>query len=215
MYWSREQDYAESPPIDSVSYEKDPRFFKIEMTTTSCPDPSQSEAYVSTVGLFLNFALAAEQKVYLRLPSVWRELWEELSILGQKHQDSKDRDVLRELHSLIEETSKQSDPDADDHDALVNYITLNEHVPVLQTLQTPRYVSTHSPDHVRAIWTAKESSPSYQSMLTTRSNLPIHGFKTELLQAIANSPVVIVCGETGCGKSTQGIPNTDCQSWFD
>ncbi|KAI4251414.1 MAG: hypothetical protein L6R42_008394 [Xanthoria sp. 1 TBL-2021] len=40
-------------------------------------------------------------------------------------------------------------------------------------------------------------------MMRQRKNLPIWGFKEEILQTILGHQTVIVCGETGCGKSTQ------------
>ena len=40
-------------------------------------------------------------------------------------------------------------------------------------------------------------------MLKSRMGLPIWSYKDELLTTIENHQVVIVCGETGCGKSTQ------------
>ena len=46
-------------------------------------------------------------------------------------------------------------------------------------------------------------SPQYQAMLNERSNLPISNYRAELCKAIASHQVTILCGETGCGKSTQ------------
>lgn len=42
-----------------------------------------------------------------------------------------------------------------------------------------------------------------QKMIQSRSNLPIFAAKDELIHQIRNNDVVIVCGETGSGKTTQ------------
>ena len=33
--------------------------------------------------------------------------------------------------------------------------------------------------------------------------LPILQFKEDILEKITNNPITIICGETGCGKTTQ------------
>lgn len=47
------------------------------------------------------------------------------------------------------------------------------------------------------------STESGQKMLQARKSLPAWNKKTELLNLIRNNQVVIVSGETGCGKTTQ------------
>jgi HrpA-like RNA helicase len=52
-------------------------------------------------------------------------------------------------------------------------------------------------------FTRKQAVPAYQAMLRQRSQLPAWEHKDLLLDAIRNHQVVVVSGETGCGKSTQ------------
>lgn len=40
-------------------------------------------------------------------------------------------------------------------------------------------------------------------MLKTRASLPIAGLKNDILQLLKENNVVVVCGETGSGKTTQ------------
>lgn len=40
-------------------------------------------------------------------------------------------------------------------------------------------------------------------MLKTRSELPIAELKSEILQVLKEKSVLVVCGETGSGKTTQ------------
>lgn len=46
-------------------------------------------------------------------------------------------------------------------------------------------------------------SPSYRDIGTVRESLPAHAARDELLAALRANRVVVVAGETGCGKTTQ------------
>lgn len=43
----------------------------------------------------------------------------------------------------------------------------------------------------------------YQTIAKVRNNLPAYSFQQEIVNAVSKNQVVIVCGETGCGKTTQ------------
>ncbi|KAJ3297123.1 hypothetical protein HK104_000837 [Borealophlyctis nickersoniae] len=49
----------------------------------------------------------------------------------------------------------------------------------------------------------KRGTPEYQKMQDYRKKLPSYLYRDEILQALEQNQVLIVCGETGCGKSTQ------------
>ncbi|KAL0127321.1 hypothetical protein PUN28_005545 [Cardiocondyla obscurior] len=49
----------------------------------------------------------------------------------------------------------------------------------------------------------KQSQDAYKNMLKFRSKLPVHKKKSEILQLIEDHQVVVISGETGCGKTTQ------------
>ncbi|XP_063795841.1 ATP-dependent RNA helicase A isoform X2 [Pseudophryne corroboree] len=48
-----------------------------------------------------------------------------------------------------------------------------------------------------------EQDKSLQQILSERESLPVKKFETDILDAIHSSPVVIIRGATGCGKTTQ------------
>lgn len=52
-------------------------------------------------------------------------------------------------------------------------------------------------------FTSMVKTPKFQKILTSRMNLPIWGYKDELILMIQNNPVIIIKGSTGCGKTTQ------------
>ena len=49
----------------------------------------------------------------------------------------------------------------------------------------------------------RQSTPSYQKMMAIRDNLPMSSYRSDVLEAVNNNPVTILCAETGAGKSTQ------------
>ncbi|XP_042415652.1 DExH-box ATP-dependent RNA helicase DExH7, chloroplastic-like isoform X3 [Zingiber officinale] len=64
------------------------------------------------------------------------------------------------------------------------------------------------PEQLESIFLKKElenkmTQPKYMKMLEARSSLPISKFKSNILQLLVENDVIVVCGETGCGKTTQ------------
>jgi HrpA-like RNA helicase len=57
--------------------------------------------------------------------------------------------------------------------------------------------------HLRHIWEAKLQTYDYQAMLKSRAALPMAAVKDQLLSKIKENEVLVVGGETGCGKTTQ------------
>ncbi|TYZ67311.1 hypothetical protein PybrP1_002952, partial [[Pythium] brassicae (nom. inval.)] len=49
----------------------------------------------------------------------------------------------------------------------------------------------------------KESSPGFQQMLRARAKLPAAAETESVVQHLQQSQVLLVCGQTGCGKTTQ------------
>lgn len=201
--WSREQNTSLFH-IEGLANRGDSCEITIEMMSIACADSIQSEAFVSTAALFLVFASSPEEKIYLRLPSIWRELWEEFCVLKREHDDAQDRDTLRELRNMVDTLRLGDDPVAgsgtENTTRSVSKMANSES----EELQAPSQPTAAVSDEMRAVWRAKESMPSYQKMLSARMNLPIFNFKDDLLHAIESHQIVIICGETGCGKSTQG-----------
>ncbi|XP_017752422.1 PREDICTED: ATP-dependent RNA helicase DHX36-like [Eufriesea mexicana] len=49
----------------------------------------------------------------------------------------------------------------------------------------------------------KQSLPEYKKMVQFRSKLPSHEKRSEILKLVRENQVVLISGETGCGKTTQ------------
>lgn len=201
--WSRMQDAIITAPIDKLTCQSDSRSIKIEMVSLSCPTEAQSEAYISTVAMFLIFASSSkEEKVHLRLPSTWRDLWKELSQLKKDRDEAADRQVLRELRTMIAENAL-ADSGLNEPSNSVTQTVPRNHPIAVDLHQTQEASNIFPCDDIKALWASKTSTTTYQRMLTSRMKLPIWDFKHELLNTIMRSQIVIICGETGCGKSTQ------------
>lgn len=50
---------------------------------------------------------------------------------------------------------------------------------------------------------AKMKNTKYREMLSKRLKLPSYKMKDEILELINNNQIVVISGETGCGKTTQ------------
>ncbi|CAG9819856.1 unnamed protein product [Phaedon cochleariae] len=60
---------------------------------------------------------------------------------------------------------------------------------------------------------AKTKDAKYKQMLNGRQKLPAWNLKNDILNSISQSQVVVVSGETGCGKSTQ-VPQFILDEWL-
>lgn len=66
----------------------------------------------------------------------------------------------------------------------------------------PEWVRRES-ERLRGGWAARQKDPSMAPMRAARARLPAYGSRSALLGAIGGGAVTVVCGQTGCGKSTQ------------
>ena len=197
------QDSIIAMPIDKMICQSDALSVKVEMVSISCPSEAQAEAYISTVVMFLIFSSSPkEERVHLRLPSTWRDLWKELSQSKKDQDEATDRQVLRQLRDMIAEDKQVAKEPDEQSNENTQKNPNNEHI-AAESYQRQAYPNLSSCNDIKALWSSKVSTSSYQHMLTSRMSLPIWNFKNELLDIIMDNQVVIICGETGCGKSTQ------------
>ncbi|KAL1310940.1 hypothetical protein AAFC00_001163 [Neodothiora populina] len=204
--WSKDQDAVDPALIDGVKVQSSTRKTIVTMTGIACPDTSQSEAYVSTVSLFLLFSSSPkEERVALRLPPAFRDLWQEFIDARREKRDSADRDTVKSLRELIRlQTEEEADED------IVLTAGFRNRQKGLSGVSTPvegekkdGRPALEESQALKDMWLRKASTPSYQSMLQSRMNLPMYQFRDVALDIIEKNPVTILCGETGCGKSTQ------------
>lgn len=205
IVWSR--DYPRHFPLgsDEASCEciLKGRLASFTMQTIATPDAQQSESYVAVVALFELFATSPkEEKAHLRLSPNWRDLWTELSNQYQTKIEAGEKQSLRHLRDVIRNHRANSS----DEDLVLtnNFKRRNDDKQQAEHNESSTKEGLqHSPEMLKSLWQKKLLSNAYQKMLQGRSNLPMWQFKDQALDAIEGHQVTIICGETGCGKSTQ------------
>ncbi|KAF4540916.1 Helicase [Lasiodiplodia theobromae] len=204
--WTKDQEPIDASAIPDIICEVGPRSATFTMIKVATPGTQQSEAYVSVVALFLVFSVSSkEEKVYMRLPPTWRDLWAEFSETQKNITDEKDREMVKDLRGIVQETLEREDEDGV---ILMNGFKKRgkgvgdgngeSNLPIRSN-----EVSEEDAERLKEMWHRKTSTPSYQRMLAIRSQLPMAHFREAALSAVERNQVVILCGETGCGKSTQ------------
>ncbi|KAM0333990.1 hypothetical protein ACHAQA_001010 [Verticillium albo-atrum] len=203
--WGKNQDVPPTSSDDSVQVSAYPKSFTFSMKSVAAPDKKQSEAFIATWALFHIFGTSSkEEKVGLRLPPVWRELWTELAEARKSSLDEKDREEVKTLRSMVRQRQDQELEDGvilpsafRGRGAARNANDAND-----GGSETTKRVPG-GPEHFQQIWAQKSSTPRFQAMLQSRMQLPMWQFRQQVVDTVDREQVVIICGETGCGKSTQ------------
>jgi ATP-dependent RNA helicase DHX29 len=118
--------------------------------------------------------------------------------------DSVDRDTIKYYRSLIQD---QLESEESDGVVLTSRFKMRNQAAVgVNTTSSGQSTPVRSLDSLKDVWYKKASTASYQHMLSGRATLPVFGFRQSILATIDQNQVTIICGETGCGKSTQ-IPS--------
>jgi ATP-dependent RNA helicase DHX29 len=211
--WSKDQDRVPDDTVPYISLEqrKAPRStgqvsaIKFTMNTVATPDEQQSEAFVATVALFYIFSASSkEEKAYMKLPGAWRDLYAEFGDVRKLHVDSADRDRLKMIRSTVQEHSQQEEEDGIVLAAAFRGRIKDSPRPGSSRNESPSKDAPALPSNdLMNLWNRIRSTPNYQRMLPQRMSLPMFDFRDIAVNAINKNQVVILCGETGCGKSTQ------------
>jgi ATP-dependent RNA helicase DHX29 len=120
IIWSKGQDLVleAAPPVVTFVQQTVPRLGTqalssiVTMIDVATPDSKQSEAYVSTVALFCLFSTSPkEDKLYLRLPATWRELWAEFIDFRKLQTDGADRETVKSIRKVVRQYYDTEDED--------------------------------------------------------------------------------------------------------
>ncbi|KAJ8118177.1 hypothetical protein OPT61_g780 [Boeremia exigua] len=176
-----------------------------EADTIAAVGTDQSEGFISTVALFsISVASTKEEKVYLRLSSNWKDVYREMLEYRKDRLDADDREAVRYYRSIVQD---QIENEESDGVVLTNRWKSRNQAGTSSSPSNSGYNTPVAENHgFRELWAQKAATPSYQHMLVGRINLPVYGFRDSILSTIDKNQVTIICGETGCGKSTQ-IPS--------
>lgn len=205
VQWSKPQDVPLPLSLDRVTIKSNPFTVFVSMDSIATPTGLQAEGYVSTLALFLISASnSKESKSYLRLPAAWRELWTEFVETKKQQEDEADRETIRSLKKLVQENVGKFEDDVVLAD---NFRKRNGNAKQVEAVERAQPADTNmSADYLTKLWLDKASSAAFQNMVVSRMNLPVWGYKQEILDTLAAHQALIICSETGSGKSTQ-IPS--------
>ncbi|TGJ82383.1 hypothetical protein E0Z10_g6396 [Xylaria hypoxylon] len=205
IHWSKTQDPTTIPELPCIEQTISPQHFSFKMTKVSTPDSKQSEAYAATVAIFAIFGSTKEEKIFLRLPAAWRELWSEFAEEKKNQADAVDRVAIKDLRAMIR---RKQDQELEDGVLLQGAFRGRAAQRASKDSGDDSSIDRSSvnafgPEYYQRVWFDKASTPRFQAMLQSRMQLPMWQFKQQVLETIEREQIVIVCGETGCGKSTQ------------
>ncbi|KAK4205523.1 putative ATP-dependent RNA helicase [Triangularia verruculosa] len=204
IVWSKPQEIPPAPEIAEIEVFTAPTQFVYKMISISTSDLKQSEAYIATVALFCIFGSSGkEEKVALRLPAAWKDLWSEMAEAKKNKADELDRDALRHLRDLVRTRMEQ---ELEDGVLIQGFKGRGQNKSLTDSDQSDNERvkrQPFGPEYYQNIWLQKAHTPKFQAMLQSRVQLPMWQFREQVVNAVEQNQIVIVCGETGCGKSTQ------------
>ncbi|EGY15528.1 hypothetical protein VD0002_g1029 [Verticillium dahliae] len=203
--WSKTQAIPPASSDDTVHVSAYAKAFTYSMRSVAAPDKKQSEAFIATWALYHIFGPSQkEEKVGLRLPPVWKELWTELAEARKSSLDAKDREEIKILRAMVRQ---RQDQELEDGVILPSAFrgrgAARNAGELTEGASDPAKRNLGGPEYFQQIWAKKSSTPRYQTMLQSRMQLPMWQFRQQVVDTVDREQVVIICGETGCGKSTQ------------
>ncbi|KAK1781419.1 P-loop containing nucleoside triphosphate hydrolase protein [Copromyces sp. CBS 386.78] len=204
ILWSKPQEIPAPPDSDDIEVFTTPTQFVFKMVSIATPDAKQSEAYIATVALFLIFSSSAkEEKVAMRLPVAWKDLWSEMAEARKSKADEADRAVVKHLRDLVRKRMDQELEDGVIIQGAFKGRGQSRNQTDSESDQERAKRNAQDPEYYQRIWLQKASTSRYQQMLASRMQLPMWQFRQQVVDTVEREQVVIICGETGCGKSTQ------------
>lgn len=167
--WAKPQEIIPNPNIPSIESAISPQQFVFQMSSISTPDSQQSQAYVATLALFVIFGSTKEDKVFMRLPAVWREFWSELAEERKNQTDAADRATIQDLRAMIRRKQQQ---ELEDGVLLQGAFRgrasqRNANESGEDTTGERGLNSGLGPEYYQRIWANKSNTPKYQAMLVS------------------------------------------------
>ena len=201
--WSKPQEVPPSPEVAEMETFLSPERFVFKMVSISTPDSKQSEAFIATTALFFIFGVSAkEEKVSLRLPPAWKDLWSEFAEQRKSKADELDRIAIKKFRDMVRARAEQELEDgvvlprAFKGKVQAKNLTDSEHSDHERAKR-----QQGGPEYYQNIWHRKSGTPRFQHMLVCSRNKPLTSIMHDLtLAAIANATpdVELPPGGRGC-----------------
>lgn len=169
-----------------------------EMVDEGCENMAEAENYVATMMLYDLTPLP----LYRSLPPTYRDLWlewiDEKESAGRMAKKAVDGDRLSFIKALTAKLPQRGNQGAQ---GTTDQVETQD-----QDIDSEKYkevVITPAGKALKENWQQRLKRPNHIKLFEKRKDLPIFQFRDELLTLLTNNQVLIVSGETGCGKSTQ------------
>jgi ATP-dependent RNA helicase DHX29 len=169
-----------------------------KMDELACEDLVEAENYVATLALSELSGRGEIGGVNWRvMPNEYRELWEELETKRSEQVEADKRDFWVKIRGIAGQQQSQSGLSAPQDKT-------GKAAPAVETAAPPSAsVETRYSERLQADYLHRQATPAYQAMLPQRQSLPIASFRQQIIDTLETSQIVVLSGETGCGKSTQ------------
>ncbi|KAG0323991.1 ATP-dependent RNA helicase dhx29 [Dissophora globulifera] len=169
-----------------------------EMSDEGCENMAEAENYAATKMLYDLTPLP----LYRSLPPTYRDLWlewiDEKESAGRLAKKAIDGDRLSFIKTLTDKL-----PSRGSADALGESAPVEEHGLLMDSDKDNKAVITPAGVALQENWKQRLKRPNHIKLYQKRKELPIFQFRNQVLSLLAGHQVLIVSGETGCGKSTQ------------
>ncbi|WBW71164.1 ATP-dependent RNA helicase, DHX29-like protein [Schizosaccharomyces osmophilus] len=159
-------------------------------TETVLPSPVLASDYTATHVLFKLVSPYTKLTVTM-FPKSFKDLFEKLLSEQSSGLKQEDMRISEKLDDILE--SKGSESTGVQNKASSKSV---------DTAQTKKAVH-RPPEKIVEEWHRQLCSSNAEKFRDIRSQLPASRYKSEILEAVNNNQLLIISGDTGCGKSTQ------------
>lgn len=207
IFWARVttlDNLAKRSILEGVTVKTNSRCWTFTMEGFATATSQQADALLATLALFLaEISFSINSKFHIRLPKVWRGVYGDLKANLAEEVRSEDFNTLKRLSKLILQIDSEA---TESYPQLLTEPRLKQATNQNDEAQSGIRVRRLPPDLTSQLWLERANRSSFTAMLRQRQNLPVFRNKLEILSTIEKSQFVIICADTGAGKSTQ-IPS--------
>ncbi|KAG0197455.1 hypothetical protein BGX28_009063 [Mortierella sp. GBA30] len=168
------------------------------MEDEGCENVTEAENYAATKLLYDLTPLP----LYRSLPPTYRDLWlewiDEKESAGRMAKRAVDGDRLSFIKTLTAKLPSRGTGESSGATELIEEQGSHD-----EDLKDGDVVITPKGRALQESWKQRQNRPAHMKLFEKRKDLPIYQFRDQLLKLLSTSQVLIVSGETGCGKSTQ------------
>lgn len=195
-----------SPQVDEPSRQSIPEglqfnnnqgVWSITMEHSATKNSTQGEAYLATIALFLSISSGSVSSKYSqRLPSIWKNIFNDLEETKGNFLRNLSLDNVRHLRDLMR-------ADAFPKSIFTKADAIDRSGQATVKKPTSTRLQRLSAEEAIQRWHRLAKSTAFEEMCARREGLPVFEHKESILQAFEDHQIVIICADTGAGKSTQ------------